>query len=396
MKIFPTFFGLAAISLLFSFCSSDPIDADPDDTGTTPDTDVTYQIVSAFPKLTFMRPVDLQQPDDETNRLFVVEQSGIISVFPNDEAATGKTTFLDIQSRVNSKGNEQGLLGLAFHPDYKTNGYIYVNYTAGNPDRNIVSRFKVSANKDQIDTGSEQVLLSISDPYSNHNGGQLSFGPDGFLYIAFGDGGSGGDPQGNGQNRASLLGKIVRIDVNKQEKGNQYGIPSDNPFAGNTSGYREEIYAYGLRNPWRFSFDATTKKLWVGDVGQNSYEEIDIVEKGGNYGWNTMEGFHSFGSGGSQTGLKLPIWEYGRSLGISITGGFVYRGTALPGLKGKYIFADYGSRRLWMLDPADIANPVVTELPKTEFAVSSFGVDQKNELFICGFDGKIYKLAIMK
>lgn len=390
MKTLLTMVKISALSLLFAFCSG----TDADDT--VPIVDETYKVVSAFPKLTFMRPVDLQQPNDGTNRIFVVEQAGVISVFPQDEAATAKTTFLDIQSKVQSRGNEQGLLGLAFHPDYKTNGYFYVNYTATNPDRSVISRFKVSSNKDQADAASEQILFTVPDPYSNHNGGQITFGPDGYLYIALGDGGSGGDPQRNGQNRSTWLGKIHRIDVNKTNGATMYGIPADNPFAGNTSGYREEIYAYGLRNPWRFSFDATTKQLWVGDVGQNTYEEIDIVEKGDNYGWNTMEGKHSFGSGGDQTGMKLPIWEYGRSEGISITGGFVYRGTALAGLKGKYIYADYGSRKLWSLDPKDMANPVNKELLTTDFSVSSFGVDQKNELFICGFDGKIYKLEVVK
>src|SRR6478609_3864001 len=390
MKNLSNAMKLMGVSLLFSFCSS----TDNDNAMTS--ADVTYEVVDAFPKLTFARPVDIQQPKDNTNRLFVVEQAGVISVFANTSDVATKTTFLDIQDKVQDQGNEQGLLGLAFHPSYTSNGYLYVNYTASNPNRTVVSRFKVSSNANQADALSEQVLLTIPDPYSNHNGGQVTFGPDGYLYIACGDGGSGGDPQGNGQNRAALLGKILRIDVNKQENGNQYGIPSDNPFAKNTSGYREEIYAYGLRNPWRFSFDAATGQLWTGDVGQNTYEEIDIIEKGGNYGWNTMEANHPFGSGGDQTGMKLPIWEYGRNQGISITGGFVYRGTALPELKGKYIYADYGSTRMWTLDPADTKNPVIAELPKTSFAVSSFGVDQKNELFICGFDGKIHKLSVVK
>jgi len=388
MKTFLTMVKFSILSLLFIFCSGNEAD------DAVPEVDETYKVVSAFPKLTFLRPIDLQQPNDGTNRIFVVEQAGVISVFPQDEATTAKTTFLDLQSKVQSKGNEQGLLGLAFHPDYKNNGFFYINYTATNPERSVISRFKVSSNKDQADPASEQILFTVPDPYSNHNGGQITFGPDGYLYIALGDGGSGGDPQRNGQNKSTWLGKIHRIDVSKTNGTTLYGIPTDNPFAGNTSGYREEIYAYGLRNPWRFSFDATTKQLWVGDVGQNSYEEIDIVDKGDNYGWSTMEGKHSFGSGGDQTGMKLPIWEYGRGEGISITGGFVYRGTALPNLAGKYIYADYGSRKLWSLDPKDMANPVNKELLITDFSVSSFGVDQKNELFICGFDGKIYKLDV--
>jgi glucose/arabinose dehydrogenase len=268
-----------------------------------------------------------------------------------------------------------------------------VNYTASSPNRTVISRFTVSAaNADRADVNSEQVLLTYSQPYSNHNGGQISFGSDGFLYIAVGDGGSGGDPQDNGQNRSTLLGTILRIDVNKQENGNQYGIPPDNPFV-NSGNFRPEIFAYGLRNPWRFSFDTETKQLWTGDVGQNAYEEIDIIEKGGNYGWNTMEGKHCFSpsSGCATSGLKLPVWEYGRSEGVSITGGFVYRGSSLKSLIGKYIYADYGSRKIWSLD-VSTNPPVNTELMEPDFNISSFGVDENNELFMCAFDGKIYRL----
>ena len=355
---------------------------------------VSYKVKEAFPNLSFNRPVDLQHAGDNSNRIFVVEQEGIIYVFTNDASATGKKVFMDIRSKVDDAGNEEGLLGLAFHPDYETNGYFYVNYTATNPDRTVISRFKVSSNTDQADATSETVLLTIAQPYSNHNGGQVSFGPDGFLYIATGDGGSGGDPHDNGQNRSTLLGKILRIDVNKQENGKEYGIPADNPFANNSNGYKEEIYAYGLRNPWRFSFDADNGRLWTGDVGQNAYEEIDVIVKGGNYGWNTMEANHCFepSSGCDRSGLKLPIHEYGRGSGISITGGFVYRGPTLTGLKGKYIYADYGSRKIWALDHSDMSKPINTELFEANFNISSFGVDQNNELYICAFDGKIYKL----
>jgi glucose/arabinose dehydrogenase len=353
-----------------------------------------YKVKSAFPKLSFTRPVDLQHANDNANRLFVVEQEGLVSVFKNDASVSSKKTFLDIRNKVEDNGNEEGLLGLAFHPQYKTNGYLYVNYTASNPDRTVISRFKVSAtNPDVADPASEVVLLTFNQPYSNHNGGQVSFGPDGYLYIGVGDGGSGGDPQGNGQNLKTLLGTILRIDVNKQEGGKKYAIPADNPFAGNKSGYKEEIYAYGLRNPWRFSFDPVSKKLWTGDVGQNAYEEIDIIEKGGNYGWNTMEGNHCFEPkrNCSQQGLKLPVWEYPRTEGVSITGGFVYRGPSLPALTGKYIYADYGSGKIWALD-ASSAKPVNTTLVESNLNISSFGVDAKNELYICAFDGKVYLL----
>ncbi|WP_439489478.1 PQQ-dependent sugar dehydrogenase [Algoriphagus sp.] len=364
----------------------------PDDP--TPDGNITVK--EAFPELSFTRPVDFQHASDNSDRLFVVEQRGVISVFQNDEEAGERTEFLNLESKVDDSGNEEGLLGLAFHPEYESNGYFYVNYTASNPDRTVISRFSVSStDPEQADASSELILLEFDQPYSNHNGGQISFGPDGYLYIAVGDGGSGGDPQGNGQNRNTLLGSILRIDVNKQDGTKNYSIPEDNPFANNTEGYREEIYAYGLRNPWRFSFDSSNGDLWTGDVGQNKYEEIDIIKKGGNYGWNTMEGFHCYNSSDCNTeGMEMPIWEYDRSQGdISVTGGFVYRGSAIPGIVGKYIYADYVSGRVWSLDVINPGSPVNTELLDTDFPISSFGIDQNQELYICGFDGKIYKLV---
>ncbi|MEX0929627.1 MAG: PQQ-dependent sugar dehydrogenase [Balneolales bacterium] len=355
-----------------------------------------YEVREAFPELSFTRPVDIQHPGDNTNRLFVVEQRGVISVFENERSVSDKATFLDISEQVEDSGNEEGLLGLAFHPDFENNGYFYVNYTASGPDRTLISRFQVSDDPDRANQESEQEVLTFEQPYSNHNGGQVSFGPDGYLYIAVGDGGSGGDPQENGQNRQTLLGTILRIDVDRQEGGNNYAIPSDNPFAGNQEGYREEIYAWGLRNPWRFSFDPVNDRLWTGDVGQNAYEEINVVEKGGNYGWNIMEGNHCFNppSGCDRSGLELPVWEYDRSEGdISVTGGFVYRGPGIPGLTGQYVYADYVSGRIWGLEHSDLNDPVNTELLQAEFQISSFGVDQENELYIGGFDGNIYRLT---
>ena len=391
MKSHPSFNPVVLIFLLFAFCS----DTTRNGSNGTPDP-AAYKPVPAFPQLSFTRPVDLQHAPDNSNRLFVLEQAGVISVFANNAATTSKKTFLDIREKVDDQGNEEGLLGLAFHPDYKSNGYFYVNYTASNPNRTVISRFKVSrADPDAADAGSEHVLLTFEQPYSNHNGGQVSFGPDGYLYIAVGDGGSGGDPHDHGQDRTTLLGTILRIDVNKQENGKQYGIPADNPFAKNNNGYREEIYAYGLRNPWRFSFDSENGKLWTGDVGQNAYEEIDIIEKGGNYGWNTMEGNHCFEpkNGCDRSGLRMPVHEYDRGEGISVTGGFVYRGPSLEDLRGKYVYADYATRRVWALDNADSGKPVNALLFEADFNISSFGVDQNQELYLCGFDGKIYKLG---
>ncbi|HET9055044.1 MAG TPA: PQQ-dependent sugar dehydrogenase [Cyclobacteriaceae bacterium] len=392
MRLHPATALLIGTAFIVSFNACSPTNGQPNQRAT----ESGYQVKPAFPKLSFTRPVDLQHANDNSNRLFVIEQEGIISVFKNDASVSSKKTFLDIRNKVEDSGNEEGLLGLAFHPQYKTNGYFYVNYTANNPDRTVISRFKVlAANPDVADPNSEEVILTFAQPYSNHNGGQVIFGPDGYLYIGVGDGGSGGDPQGHGQNLKTLLGSILRIDVNKQQAGKKYAIPADNPFAGNKSGYKEEIYAYGLRNPWRLSFDPVTKKLWTGDVGQNSYEEIDIIEKGGNYGWNIMEGNHCYEPRRNcpHQGLKLPVWEYPRSEGVSITGGFVYRGPSLSGLKGKYIYADYGSGTIWALDAANMNNPINSVLVKSNLNISSFGVDADNELYICAFDGKIYNLV---
>lgn len=351
-------------------------------------------VVRAFPGLSFTRPVDLQHPGDGTNRLFVVEQAGRILVFENDPAAASAHVLLDIRSQVNSAGNEEGLLGLAFHPDYAVNGYFYVYYCVNLPRRTRLSRFQVSAqDSNAADTQSEAVLLEIDQPFSNHNGGQIAFGPDGYLYVAVGDGGGGGDPQGNGQNRAALLGKILRIDVNTAP----YGIPPDNPFAGNTQGYREEIFAYGLRNPWRFSFDSVTGWLWAGDVGQDHYEEIDIVENGKNYGWNIMEGNHCFlDPQCAADGLVLPVWEYTHAVGSSVTGGFVYRGAKVPELAGAYIYADFVSGVIWALRYDGQSVPTNEILLDTVLNISSFGVDAGGELYICAFDGKVYALEHVK
>lgn len=354
-------------------------------------------VFEAFPNLSFGRPLGIQHAGDETGRLFVVEQSGVISVFPNETDVEEADIFLNIQDRVTDASNEEGLLGLAFHPDYETNGYFYVNYTASNPDRTVISRFSVSGSDANIsDAASETVLLSFNQPYGNHNGGHLSFGPDGYLYIAVGDGGSAGDPENNGQDRTTLLGSILRIDVDTQENGNEYGIPDENPFTDNNEGYREEIFAYGLRNPWRFSFDADTNELWAGDVGQNSMEEIDLIESGLNYGWNIMEGTSCYPTGTEcdRDGLEPPVFAYGHSQGDrSVTGGYVYRGSDIPELIGLYIYADFLSGRIWALDISNPNNPENTELLNSDLNISSFGTDSNNELYLTAFDGKIYRFG---
>jgi glucose/arabinose dehydrogenase len=352
--------------------------------------------VDAFPILSFERPVGIYAPPDGSGRLFVLEQEGVVRVFPSDPEVGEASTFLDIRDRVNDGGNEEGLLGLAFHPDFASNGLFYVDYTASNPRRTVVSEFRLAgADPDRGDAGSEGVILEVPQPYSNHNGGQIAFGPDGFLYIALGDGGSGGDPRGNGQNRGSLLGSILRIDVDDSPPDRAYGIPGDNPFAGNSMGYREEIYAYGLRNPWRFAFDPATGDLWAGDVGQNRREEIDLIENGGNYGWNVMEGNDCYepSSGCDRTGLRMPVTDYGHDLGNSVTGGLVYRGPGIPALEGQYLYADFGSGRIWALNAATPEEPQVREILKTDLNIASFGADSSGEVLLCSFDGKIYRLV---
>jgi glucose/arabinose dehydrogenase len=349
----------------------------------------TYDLKAAFPNLSFTSPVGLYDPNDGTNRLFVVQQNGFIKVFENNENVSEVSTFLDISSEI-TYGGERGLLGLAFHPNYTSNGHFYVDYTDGSGNT-IISRFNVNdTNPKKANQMSEVEILKVIQPYINHNGGQIAFGPDGYLYIGLGDGGSGGDPEGNGQNRQSLLGSILRIDV---DSGSPYTIPSDNPFFGNVNGYAQEIFAFGFRNPWRFSFDAVSGELWVGDVGQALWEEIDIVQNGKNYGWNAREGAHDYDPGTNTTSLTDPIHEYSHALGNAITGGFVYRGSLLSNLIGKYVYADYGSGRIWALRYQDGKVVNNTLLYDASFNIPSFGVDSNNELYICGFNGNIYQLA---
>jgi len=350
-----------------------------------------YSVDLAFPKLDFNQPVAIVSPGDGTNRLFVIEQAGVIRVFENSQTVEASTVFLNITNQV-LFGGEQGLLGLAFHPNYTNNGYFYVDYVAQNPLRTVIARYSVAPNNPNQALGnSELILLEVNQPFSNHKGGQLAFGADGYLYIGLGDGGSGGDPFGNAQNRSTLLGKILRINVDLPSQGRNYSIPTDNPYFGNALGYKEEIYAYGFRNPWRFSFDSSTGRLWVADVGQGRQEEIDLVEKGKNYGWNIMEGTLTY-STGSQVGLELPVWEYSHAEGIAVIGGYVYHGSSLAGLNSKYIYGDYGSGKIWALQYDGVAAPVNTLLADTGINISSFGVDEHNELYFCSLSGEIYLL----
>lgn len=318
----------------------------------------------------------VQGPD---GRWYVLEQAGRVMTFREGDARP--SVFLDIRDRVTS-GGETGLLGIALAPDFARSGVFFLDYTQGGPLRTHISSF--TSNGTVADRASEAVLLEIAQPYSNHNGGQLAFGPDGHLYIGMGDGGSGGDPQGNAQNTSVLLGKILRIDVRDRTR---YTIPADNPGFG-----RREIWAYGFRNPWRFSFEGGT--LYVADVGQNRYEEIDVVGTGGNYGWNRMEGFHCYGTSTcDRTGLILPIAEYDHSEGCSVTGGYVYRG-ADPALDGIYFFGDYCSGRVWGLRYAAGRTAALQQVATTGFSVSTFARDNAGNVYVLqyGSSGAFYRI----
>jgi glucose/arabinose dehydrogenase len=362
----------------------------------TPGADL--QALDAFPALRFSAPVEIKHAGDGSNRLFVVEQSGVIKVFENTESVQSAATFLDIKGKVTS-GGERGLLGLAFHPDFKNNGYFYVNYTRGSPLTSVIARYKAnSPSANTADASSEAVLLTFAQPYDNHNGGSLQFGKDGFLYASTGDGGSGGDPQNNAQNGRTMLGKILRLDVNATDKGN-YGIPADNPFVGNTT-FNPEIYAYGLRNPWKISFDMQTNQLLAADVGQNKREEINLITKGGNYGWRIKEGVDCYlpSSNCSATGLSEPVYDYSQENGDkSITGGYVYRGSAVPSLQGKYIYGDYVSGRVWALEFTGSKAGNNSLLLEKTGALSTFGQDANGEVYFANYTtGKIMKLGLAK
>jgi quinoprotein glucose dehydrogenase len=363
----------------------------------------------AFPELSFERPIVVTHANDGSDRVFVAEQEGIIKVFPNDQDIEEADVFLDIEDQVvyRDSKNEEGLLGFAFHPKYKTNGHFFVYYTTADADlTSVVTRFTLSKDDPgKADPKSEVELLRVKQPYWNHNGGTLAFGPDGMLYVALGDGGNGGDPHRNGQNLTTLLGSILRIDVDHQDDGKNYAIPKDNPFVGKTivSGRAKdkevavapEIYAYGFRNVWRLSFDQKTGSLWAADVGQGLWEEINIVQSGGNYGWNMREAQHWFRPDGNDTqeGLIDPIWEYHHDIGKSITGGSVYRGRRVPELVGKYVYADYVSGLLWALDYNAASGSVQGNYSITgkNQPIMSFGEDQSGEIYFTTPFGQLFQ-----
>lgn len=333
----------------------------------------------------FNRPLFVTPAPGEKDKLFVVEQHGVVKVL--EDSKISPTPLLDVRAKVNW-GGEKGLLGLAFHPDFANNKKFYVNYTArGSRLKTVIIEFKVGSKN-------ERELLSYRQPYANHNGGHLAFNPvEGkpYLYITVGDGGLANDPLDAGQNTNMLLGKILRIDVDGKQP---YGIPGDNPFA--KSGGKPEIFAFGLRNAWRFSFDSQTGLMFAGDVGQNRFEEVDIIEKGKNYGWNTMEGMHCFDppTNCEKKGLELPIWEYPRAEGVSITGGYVYRGSKIAGLKGVYVYGDFGSGKVWGLHYDQQKRRTVKNelLLETGLPISSFGEDADGELLVVDYGGRIYQV----
>ena len=337
------------------------------------------------------KPVGLTNAGDGSGRVFVIEQPGIIRII--QDGVLVPDPFLDIRYRIGSDGSEQGLLGLAFHPNYAQNGFFYVNYTNLNGDT-IIARFQVSPdNQNFANPSSELQLLQVDQPFANHNGGEVAFGPDGYLYLGLGDGGAAGDPQHNGQSLITLLGKILRIDVDKAEP---FTIPPDNPFF--NGGGQPEIWAYGLRNPWRFSFDRLTGDLYIADVGQNSWEEINFLPSGSsvgaNFGWNFFEGSYPYqGIPPAGASFVPPIAEYAHDQGCSVTGGYVYRGSMLPELQGIYFYADYCTGTVWGLQQIEAGQWQSVELFENTGRISSFGEDEAGELYLVDHSGNIYKLS---
>ncbi|REJ91287.1 MAG: hypothetical protein DWQ34_15140 [Planctomycetota bacterium] len=365
-----------------------------------------YQLENAFPQLNFgnQRPLQLLYAPDGTSRVFVLCQNGKVHAFENREDEHATDVFLDLSTVVSRSGNEEGLLGLAFHPEYAENGEFFVCYSTEGP-KTVVSRFRVSADDPaRGDADSEEVLLTIDQPFRTQNGGSLEFGPDGYLYIGLGDGGSANDPQGHGQDLTTLLGSVLRIDVDSVDGDLPYAIPSDNPFVGRGDEARGEIWAYGFRNVWRLAFDRETGQLWGGDVGQDRYEEVNLIVKGGNYGWNQREGRHPLEEADNwgffptapteNDGTHPPVTEYFHSEGRAVVGGRVYRGSRLPELHGAYLYADFVTGNVWALrydsDERQVTSD--TQICSSKAQIAGFGEDRDGEVYLCAFDGNIYRL----
>jgi len=342
----------------------------------------------------FAHPTNIVAPGDGSDRLFVTDQPGVIRVVRRGVLL--HRAALDIRSRVGSSGTEQGLLGLTFPPGYATKGYAYIYFTDNAGDSRVYRIHTSASDPDAFDPGTMQLILAVAQPFANHNGGQLAFGPDGYLYFGLGDGGSEGDPAGRGQSLSTLLGKILRIDTESTPDKAGYRIPPDNPYL-KRSGVRPEIWATGLRNPWRFSFDSQTGDLWIGDVGQDSWEEVDRLPAGSrggaNLGWALYEGDHLYKAASRRPGFVWPVAEYSHALGIAITGGYVYRGAVYPNMRGRYVFGDYGSGRIWTL--ARSGSGWTMRLARnTSWAISTFGVDNGGELWAADWNaGTIHRLG---
>ncbi|MDO8881204.1 MAG: PQQ-dependent sugar dehydrogenase [Coriobacteriia bacterium] len=377
-------------------CDAEPTEPVVVDPVTPPAEEEPVSLVPSFELVLdgFDQPLFVTGAGDDSGRLFVVEKTGHVWTVEGGERTE---VFLDL-SEVVSTESEQGLLGIAFSPSFAEDGVLVASYTRAD-GTSVLSRFLASG--DTADPTSEQVLLTQAQPFKNHNGGMIAFGPDDYLYYGLGDGGSGGDPQGNGQNLSTLLGTIMRLDVLRD--GNMlattpYGIPDDNPFVGRSDA-QPEIWARGLRNPWRFSFDSQTGDLWIGDVGQSAWEEIDFQPAdsagGENYGWNLLEGTHPYPPDAAmrEGDFTAPIVEYDRDAGKSVTGGYVYRGTAIPGLAGTYLYGDFVDGRIWALVRTEDGTVENRLLAQTHFQISSFGEDDMGELYVVDFAGAVYRLV---
>ena len=390
------------------------LDARPSNTsclaGEAPGSGVSLALEQVFAGVgSFSQPVAMLQEPHSTARWYVVQKLGLVYVFDNQPGVTTRRSFIDLSSQVvGSAGDERGLLGMAFHPDYPTNPRVYLSYTASNGGQ-LVSRIVEYQTRDAgqtLDASSALVILQVNQPESNHNGGNIAFGPDGFLYIGLGDGGGGGDAHGsigNGQRLSTLLGKMLRIDVNGATGATRYAIPASNPFAGgapcdnDTGAFTAncpEIYAYGFRNPWRWSFDSGSGELWVGDVGQNNWEEVDRVVRGGNYGWRCREGAHAYNAScGPNAATAIdPVAEYDHSQGVSITGGHVYRGSAIPGLAGRFVFGDFGSGRIWHVARDATPTQQFTTGFDSGLSIASFAQDAAGEIYVVNFGGTLHRL----
>ena len=399
VKVVPAFaLQAVAIVLLLLVSQANPQAGAPLASGASPaavaqpptDVQITvrWEVASGF-----AQPLQVTHAGDGSNRLFVVEQPGRILIVEGSSVLP--TPFLDIRSLVETAGSEQGLLGLAFHPDYASNGLFYVDYTQAGDGATVIARYSVSSDPNVADPASATTLLTVAQPYANHNGGQIAFGPDGYLYVSLGDGGSGGDPLDNGQDVTTLLGSILRLDV---DGGTPYAIPPDNPLVGTTG--QDEIWDWGLRNPWRFSFDRLTGDLYIGDVGQALWEEIDFHAAGApgglNFGWNCKEGTHEYDFTGDCLTAQLvdPIVEYSHSLGNAVTGGFVYRGSRYPDLQGRYFYGDYSTGKIWSVYKTgpDTWSVPQLELDTTLF-ISAFGEDEAGELYVVSLAGSVHRLT---